>query len=45
LPETYLLVGKTVVDKFVGATDWDDPEIRARLAQKVGEHRESVPSF
>jgi thiol-disulfide isomerase/thioredoxin len=29
LPETYLLVGGRVKRKFVGATDWDDPQIRA----------------
>ena len=45
LPETYLLVGNTVVDKYVGATDWDDPEIRARLREKVLEHRDNVPNF
>ena len=31
LPETYLLVDGKVVEKFVGATDWDDPTLRARL--------------
>jgi thiol-disulfide isomerase/thioredoxin len=31
LPESYLLVGTHVVEKFIGATNWDDPAIRARL--------------
>lgn len=31
LPETHLLVGGKVVDSFVGATDWRDPAIRARI--------------
>jgi len=31
LPETYLVVGGKVLEKFVGATEWDRPEIRARL--------------
>jgi thiol-disulfide isomerase/thioredoxin len=45
LPETYLLVGNTVVDHYIGATDWDAPEVRQRLAEKVREHREQVPNF
>jgi thiol-disulfide isomerase/thioredoxin len=31
LPETYLVVGGEVVKKFVGAQDWDDPELRELL--------------
>ena len=31
LPETYLVVRGEVVDKFVGATNWDDAKLRARL--------------
>jgi thiol-disulfide isomerase/thioredoxin len=31
LPETYLLVGGKEIEKFVGATEWDDPAIRARI--------------
>jgi thiol-disulfide isomerase/thioredoxin len=31
LPETYLVVHGEVVDKFVGATNWDDPKLRERL--------------
>jgi thiol-disulfide isomerase/thioredoxin len=29
LPETYLLVKGKVARKFTGATDWDDPQVRA----------------
>ena len=29
LPETYLLVRGKVARKFTGATDWDDPQVRA----------------
>ena len=36
LPETYLVVRGQVVDKFVGATNWDDPEIRAKLTSHLG---------
>jgi thiol-disulfide isomerase/thioredoxin len=32
LPESYLVVRGRVVEKFAGATDWSDPEVRARLA-------------
>ena len=32
LPETYLVVRGQVVDKFVGATDWDDPKVREQLS-------------
>lgn len=44
LPETYLVVGGEVVEgpgqprgetKWVGATDWDDPEIRAQLREAL----------
>jgi thiol-disulfide isomerase/thioredoxin len=31
LPETHLVVDGEVVDSFVGATDWRDPAIRARI--------------
>lgn len=45
LPETYILVGQKVVDKYVGAQDWDDPAIRRRLAEKVAEHLPGGPDF
>jgi thiol-disulfide isomerase/thioredoxin len=35
LPETYLLVGGKVTRKFVGATDWDDPQIRAVVERAI----------
>ena len=31
LPETYLVVHGKVVEKWEGAQDWDDPELRGRL--------------
>lgn len=31
LPETYLVVNGTVLRKFVGMTDWDNPELRREL--------------
>lgn len=41
LPETYLVVANKVVERFVGAQDWDSPELRRRLAEKVAEHHPS----
>ncbi len=35
LPESYLVVRGRVVEKFPGATDWDDPQVRARLAARL----------
>jgi thiol-disulfide isomerase/thioredoxin len=35
LPETYLVVNGTVVRKFVGMTDWDNPGLRAELAASI----------
>lgn len=32
LPETYLVVRGEVVDKFVGAMNWDDPKLRDRIS-------------
>jgi thiol-disulfide isomerase/thioredoxin len=31
LPETYLVVNGQVVRKFIGMTDWDNPELRQEL--------------
>jgi len=38
LPETYLLVGGQVVRKFVGMTNWDDPQLRAEITARIGRH-------
>src|SRR6185436_12782097 len=35
LPETYLVVHGQVVQKFVGQTDWDSPELRQLLANRL----------
>ena len=35
LPETYLVVGGRVVEKFVGQTNWDDPALRRKLASRL----------
>jgi thioredoxin-like negative regulator of GroEL len=37
LPETYLVVRGQVLEKFVGATNWDDPKIREMLNTHLGE--------
>ncbi len=36
LPETYLVVRGEVVEKFVGATNWDDPKLRDKLVSLLG---------
>ena len=35
LPETYLIVRGKVVERFVGTTDWDDPEVRKRILAQL----------
>lgn len=35
LPETHLIVAGRVVESFIGATDWGDPEVRAKVAARV----------
>jgi thiol-disulfide isomerase/thioredoxin len=35
LPETYLVVNGKVIRKFVGMTDWDNPNLRQELAGKI----------
>ena len=37
LPETYLVVRGKVVQKFVGATDWDNPDLRKKILGYLGE--------
>lgn len=45
IPETYLLVGNQVIDKFVGAQDWSDPALRKRLMEKVDALRPGALRF
>ena len=40
LPETYLVVRGEVVEKFVGATNWDDP---AGAASRLASHLRPLP--
>jgi len=40
LPETYLVVRGEVVEKFVGPTDWDSPELRT----KIESHLRAAPA-
>jgi hypothetical protein len=35
LPETYLVVNRQVVRKFVGMTDWDDPVLRKEIESRM----------
>lgn len=39
LPETHLVVAGKVVESFIGATDWGDPQVRATVAARVGAAR------
>jgi thiol-disulfide isomerase/thioredoxin len=32
LPETYLVVRGRIVEKFIGAVNWDDPAVRQKIA-------------
>jgi len=43
LPETYLVVGGQVVEKWEGAQDWDEPELRRRIDAALGEVGAAVP--
>ncbi len=44
LPETYLVVKGQVVERWIGAQDWNDPEIRARVEEAIdGLRTEAVP--
>lgn len=45
LPETYLLVGRNVVERFIGPQNWNDPALRQYLAEKVREHRPGIQLF
>ncbi len=35
VPETHLVVKGKIVESFIGATNWDDPEIRRRLDEAL----------
>ncbi len=39
LPETYLIVGGKVVRKYVGMTNWDDPQVRREITSRLGRDR------
>ncbi len=39
VPETHLVVDGKVVESFIGATDWSQPEIRQRLDEALAEVR------
>lgn len=44
LPETYLVVKGKVVERWVGAQDWNDPDIRAQVEEAIdGLRTEAVP--
>ncbi len=42
LPETYLVVGGRVVEKWIGAQNWDDPAIRGAIAEHLAPERSEV---
>jgi len=35
LPETYLVVGGRIVEKFIGEVNWDDPAVRQKIAARM----------
>ncbi len=39
VPETYIVVGGKVVEKFPGGVDWDDAQIRQRLRALLAEQQ------
>lgn len=44
LPETYLVVKGQVAERWIGAQDWSDPEIRQRVQEAIdGLRTEAVP--
>lgn len=44
LPETYLVVKGQVVERWIGAQDWNDPEIRQQVREAIdGLRTEAVP--
>jgi thiol-disulfide isomerase/thioredoxin len=43
LPETHLVVGGDIVETFVGATDWRDPGVRARVQKWIASPPSASP--
>ncbi|MES1210704.1 MAG: TlpA disulfide reductase family protein, partial [Acidobacteriota bacterium] len=44
LPETYLVVRGEVVKKFIGQTDWDNPDLRALITSRLAAVEPGTPS-
>jgi len=44
LPETYLVVHGTVVERWIGAQDWSDPDVRETILEAVKGLREQQAS-
>lgn len=42
LPETHLVVDGRLLDTFVGATEWDDPAVRRRVANEIAKYRAGI---
>lgn len=43
LPESHLVVGGEVVDSFIGAADWSDPAVRARVQKWTASPPSAMP--
>jgi len=41
VPETHLVVRGKIVESFIGATDWDNPEIRQRIEDVLAQATQS----
>jgi hypothetical protein len=39
VPETYIVVGGKVIERFPGSVDWDDARVRQRLRDLLAEQR------
>jgi thiol-disulfide isomerase/thioredoxin len=44
LPETYLVVGGRIVEKFIGEVNWDDPTVRQKIAARLAASPTAGPS-
>ena len=44
LPETYLVVGGRIVEKFIGEVNWDDPTVRQKIAGRLAANPAAGPS-